>query len=119
LQTIVGTQLPIVCKNSAFGRNLYKFGPLPFCCICWHLESVERRLILVEGEHLLYSFLTAQPNGVAGPIHPKAMPVILTTPEEYDTWLSASTEEALKRQRPLPEEMLRIVAEGKKSDPPV
>jgi putative SOS response-associated peptidase YedK len=80
---------------------------------------LERRLILVEGEHLLYSFLTSQPNGVVGPIHPKATPVILITPEEYDTWLTASTEEALKRQKPLPEEMLRTVAEGKKSDPPV
>jgi putative SOS response-associated peptidase YedK len=73
----------------------------------------------VEGEHLLYSFLTSQPNGVVGLIHPEATPVILTTPEEYDTWLTASTEEALKLQRPLPEEMLRIVAEGRKSDPPV
>jgi SOS response associated peptidase (SRAP) len=43
----------------------------------------------VEGEHLLYSFLTSEPNGIVGPIHPKAMPVILTTPEEYETWLSA------------------------------
>jgi putative SOS response-associated peptidase YedK len=38
----------------------------------------------VEGEHLLYSFLAPEPNGVAGPIDPKAMPVILTTPGEYD-----------------------------------
>jgi putative SOS response-associated peptidase YedK len=38
----------------------------------------------VEGEHLLYSFLTSQPNGIMGPIHPKAMPVILTTADEYD-----------------------------------
>jgi putative SOS response-associated peptidase YedK len=38
----------------------------------------------VEGEHLLYSFLTSEPKDVVGPIHPKAMPVILTMPEEYD-----------------------------------
>ena len=66
----------------------------------------------VEGEHLLYSFLTSEPNGVVGPIHPKAMPVILTTPEEYETWLMAPAEEALKLQRPLPDDMLEIVAEG-------
>jgi putative SOS response-associated peptidase YedK len=53
----------------------------------------------VEGEHLLYSFLTSEPNGVVGPIHPKAMPVILTTPKEYDVWLNAPTEEVLKPQR--------------------
>jgi putative SOS response-associated peptidase YedK len=72
----------------------------------------------VEGEHLLYSFLTSEPNGVVGPIHPKAMPVILTTPEEFDIWLNAPTEEALKLQRPLSDDMLQIVAEGEKSDKP-
>jgi putative SOS response-associated peptidase YedK len=72
----------------------------------------------VEGEHLLYSFLTSEPNGIVGPIHPKAMPVILTTPEEYEVWLSAPADEALKLQRPLPEDMLEIVAEGSRSDQP-
>jgi putative SOS response-associated peptidase YedK len=72
----------------------------------------------VEGEHLLYSFLASEPNGVVEPIHPKAMPVILTTPSEYDVWLNAPAEEALKLQRPLPDEMLQIVAEGSKSNKP-
>lgn len=30
----------------------------------------------------LYGFLTTEPNTVVGDIHPKAMPVILTEPEE-------------------------------------
>jgi putative SOS response-associated peptidase YedK len=30
------------------------------------------------------------------------MPVILKTPEEIETWLTAPTEQALKLQRPLP-----------------
>ncbi len=72
----------------------------------------------VEGEHLLYWFLTSEPNGVVGPIHPKAMPVILTTPEEYETWLTASADVALKLQRPLPDDLLEIVAEGVRSDKP-
>jgi hypothetical protein len=72
----------------------------------------------VEGEHLLYSFLTSKPNGVVAPIHPKAMPVILTTQEEYEIWLNAPDEEALKLQRPLPDNMLKIVAERKRSDQP-
>jgi putative SOS response-associated peptidase YedK len=72
----------------------------------------------VEGEHLLYSFLTSEPNGIVGPIHPKAMPVVLTTPEEYEIWLSAPAEEALRLQRPLPDDMLEIVAEGARLDQP-
>jgi putative SOS response-associated peptidase YedK len=72
----------------------------------------------VEGEHLLYSFLTSEPNDVVGPIHPKAMPVLLTPPEEYETWLTAPPEEALKLQRPFPDDMLEIVSEGHHSDQP-
>jgi putative SOS response-associated peptidase YedK len=40
--------------------------------------------------------------------HPKAMPVILTTPEEVDLWLEAETPDALKLQRPLPNRILQI-----------
>ena len=39
-----------------------------------------------EGETTndLFAFLTTEPNREVGAIHPKAMPVILTTPEEID-----------------------------------
>jgi putative SOS response-associated peptidase YedK len=56
----------------------------------------------IEGGHLLFSFLTCAPNDVVAPVHPKAMPVILTEPEEFDIWLSAPPEIALQLQRPLP-----------------
>ncbi|MET4736662.1 putative SOS response-associated peptidase YedK [Bradyrhizobium japonicum] len=36
--------------------------------------------------------------------------MILTTPEEVETWMTASADEALKVQRPLPDGALRIVA---------
>ncbi len=45
------------------------------------------------------------------------MPVILTTPDEVETWLTAPTDEALKLQRPLPDGSLRIVARSVKEDP--
>ena len=45
------------------------------------------------------------------------MPVILTTPDEVETWMTAPPDEALKLQRPLPDGALRIVARGVKEDP--
>jgi putative SOS response-associated peptidase YedK len=39
--------------------------------------------------HLVYGFLTTAPNAIVEPIHAKAMPVILTTPEEYNVWMRA------------------------------
>ena len=69
-----------------------------------------------EGEHRLFSFLTTEANEVVRPIHPKAMPVILTTQDEIDTWLTAPAEVALELQRPLPDEALTIVARGERKD---
>jgi putative SOS response-associated peptidase YedK len=55
----------------------------------------------VEGEHILFSFLTTAANEIVKPVHKKAMPVILTTPDEIETWLSAPAKIALELQRPL------------------
>lgn len=66
----------------------------------------------------LFAFLTTEPNREVREVHPKAMPAILTTPEEYETWLRADWREAGRLQRPLPDGTLRIVSRGEKEDPP-
>ncbi|MCA0247706.1 MAG: SOS response-associated peptidase family protein [Proteobacteria bacterium] len=52
------------------------------------------------GQHRLYSFLTTDPAAVVKPIHEKATPLILTTKDEIETWLTAPMDEALKLQQP-------------------
>jgi len=51
----------------------------------------------------IFAFLTTEANGVVWPVHPKAMPVILRTTEEIDTWLRAPWNEARDMQKPLPD----------------
>jgi putative SOS response-associated peptidase YedK len=70
----------------------------------------------VAGEHQLFGFLTTEANAAIAPIHAKAMPVILTTPDEFARWLEQDTLDALALQRPLPDDALRVVAKGEKED---
>ena len=57
----------------------------------------------------LFAFLTCEPNAEVAAIHPKAMPVILTEPSEWEMWLTATWAEARALQRPLPDGALRVV----------
>ena len=55
------------------------------------------------------AFLTTTPNAEVAPIHPKAMPVILTDPDDWQAWLTAPWSEAGALQRPLPDGALRLI----------
>lgn len=55
----------------------------------------------------LYAFLTGAPNAEVKPIHPKAMPVILTEPGDREAWLGGI--EASELQRPLRDGALDVV----------
>lgn len=58
----------------------------------------------------LYGFLTTEPNGVVAPVHQKAMPVILTTQDEVDRWLTEDWQSVKDLQRPLPDNLLTRVS---------
>ena len=64
----------------------------------------------------LFAFLTCEPNREVGAIHPKAMPVIFTSSDEIDTWLTVPWDKAKELQRPLEDGTLEIVARGTRQD---
>ena len=90
--------------------------PLAFLAGVWTEWSSVRRIKEGMVTADLFGFLTCAPNGDVALVHPKAMPIILTTPAEWRQWLTAPAPLALQLQRPLPDGMLRIVAEGTRAD---
>jgi putative SOS response-associated peptidase YedK len=91
--------------------------PLAFFASIWvpKWKSV-RKMKEGEVESDLYAFLTTEPNLEVGAIHPKAMPVIFTRPDELEAWLTEPWEQAKVLQRPLPDGALKVVARGEKED---
>ena len=57
----------------------------------------------------LFAFLTCAPNAEVRSVHPKAMPVILTKPDEWETWLGAPFEIAAQLQRPMSNDSLQML----------
>ena len=90
--------------------------PLAFFAGIWTRWTSVRKVKEGETTNDLFAFLTTEPNAIVKPIHPKAMPVILTKRDEIETWLTSPTADAMKLQRPLPDDALRIVGAAKSGD---
>jgi putative SOS response-associated peptidase YedK len=101
--------------NAWFAGNEER--PLMFFAGFWTPWKGVRKVRDGEQEYELFGFLTTSPNEIVSPIHQKAMPSILTTPEEVETWLTAPWDEARHLQRPLPGNMLVIVPPQAKPKP--
>jgi len=90
----------------------------PLACFAgiWTEWTSVRKVKEGEVTATLFGFLTCEPNREVERIHPKAMPVILTRPDEWRRWLTAPIAQALELQRPLPDGELMIVQEGGRED---
>jgi putative SOS response-associated peptidase YedK len=106
--------------NKTAGGNVWfafdESRPLAVFAGIWTRWTSVRKVKEGETTSDLFGFLTTEPNAEVGAVHPKAMPVILTTQTEIEQWMTAPGEEALKLQRPLLNGALKIVMTGEKED---
>jgi putative SOS response-associated peptidase YedK len=93
--------------------------PLAFFAGVWTPHQCVRKAKAGWEEIEAFGFLTTDSAEPVKTYHTKAMPVILTTEEERDLWLSNAPWEDVKRlQRPLPDGLLKVVSVGGKQDNP-
>lgn len=65
----------------------------------------------VVGQNV-FAFMTTEPNELTASINHERMPVLLTSPSDFETWLSAPVDEAFALARSYAAEQMRIVQSG-------
>lgn len=60
----------------------------------------------------VYAFMTTTPNALVATVNHERMPVLLTRPEEFDTWMHGTPQEAMALAREYPAEQMQIVQSG-------
>jgi putative SOS response-associated peptidase YedK len=60
----------------------------------------------------VFAFMTTEPNALTASINHERMPVLMSDPGDFETWLSGSTEDAFKLARSYAAEQMRIVQSG-------
>lgn len=60
----------------------------------------------------MFAFVTTEPNALTASINHERMPVLITNPADFETWLAAPPGEAFKLARSYAAEQMRIVQSG-------
>jgi len=63
-------------------------------------------------EQEVFAFMTTEPNELTVSINHERMPVLLSNPADFETWLSGSVDDASKLARSYAAEQMRIVQSG-------
>src|SRR5262249_8439024 len=63
-------------------------------------------------EQNVFAFMTTLPNELTAVVNHERMPVLLTKEEEFETWLSGTTDEAMKLARSFASEAMHVVQAG-------
>ncbi len=79
----------------------------------WNLTvagPVEKDGSLVDPE--VFAFMTTEPNALTASINHERMPVLISDPADFETWLSSSSADAFKLAKSYADEQMHIVQSG-------
>jgi len=92
--------------NGEVPRPLFAFAGL----WCRHVDPIKMYGPSVEID--VYSFMITTPNALVGTINHERTPVLLSTDEEFETWMTGTPDEAFALLREYPPDNMRMVQSG-------